>query len=593
MDFIIAVFLVVCSTLLTLAVQRRSPDVNNQNNIIKKSLKNKVSSKKLKKHSNEFNKKEILKIDDNVYVAIGYGLANSIMIVGDTGVIIIDTLESVEVAREVKAAFSEISSKPIVGIVLTHFHADHSSGTQAFLDDAENDIDIYAHETFPKYFSQVMDVRSKITFKRAVRQFGTEIPDDVKENAGIGLNLKLDGSSTTSYIFPTKTFKDKMDICLAGVDLELIHAPGETNDQIIVWYKAKEILFPADNIYKAFPNLYAIRGCMHRDTLQWVAALDIMIKLKPEILVPQHTRPLHGGETILDTLVSYRDAIQYVHDQTVRFMNKGLTAQEIADIVELPPHLINHPYLIEYYGTVEWSVKAVYHGYIGWFSGRPADLHPMPRTQEAALYLELAGGPERVLEAAEKAAASSNFQWALQLTDLILDAGQQTEEDIGFAKDLRSTALVELAGTEVSAPGMNWYLTEDLVMKGLKIVPSQRAMSQRIMKGSVRSLFDLLTCMLDAEATENTILNTLFKFTDSDTAIAVTIRRGIAIVNDKQEDIDLIKPDITVTTTETVWRQIVAKEKSALAAAATGSIKVEPGIAKLAEFFANFDLSQD
>ena len=131
---------------------------------------------------------------------------------------------------------------------------------------------------------------------------------------------------------------------------------------------------------------------MHRDTLQWVAALDIMLDLSPSHLVPQHTRPLHGEETIRGIVTAYRDAIQYVHDQTVRYMNKGLTGNQIAEVVKLPPHLQSHPYLIEYYGTVEWSVKAVYNGYIGWFSGRPAELHPLPVRDEARMMVQLAGG---------------------------------------------------------------------------------------------------------------------------------------------------------------------------------------------------------
>ena len=108
---------------------------------------------------------------------------------------------------------------------------------------------------------------------------------------------------------------------------------------------------------------------MHRDTLQWVAALDTMLDLEPDHLVPQHTRPLEGRNKISETVTAYRDAIQYVHDQTVRYMNKGLSGREIAEIVRLPPHLRDHDYLIEYYGTVEWSVRAVFNGYMGWFSG--------------------------------------------------------------------------------------------------------------------------------------------------------------------------------------------------------------------------------
>ena len=63
---------------------------------------------------------------------------------------------------------------------------------------------------------------------------------------------------------PDQTFKDKLEVKLAGHDLVLYHAPGETNDQIIVHWPAENVVFPADNLYRAFPNLYAIRGTMSR-----------------------------------------------------------------------------------------------------------------------------------------------------------------------------------------------------------------------------------------------------------------------------------------------------------------------------------------
>merc|ERR1719232_2461343 len=150
---------------------------------------------------------------------------------------------------------------------------------------------------------------------------------------------------------------------------------------------------------------------MHRDTLQWVSALDIMLDLEPDYLVPQHTRPVTGAENIKEIVIAYRDAIQFVHDQTVRYMNKGLSGREIAETVKLPPHLRGHPYLIEYYGTVEWSVRAVYHGYIGWFSGRPADLHPLPVAEDARLMVQLAGGSKNVTAHIKKAVANKQWQW--------------------------------------------------------------------------------------------------------------------------------------------------------------------------------------
>jgi len=584
-DPITAVFAAILSIGATLVWQRHREQAKQKR--IKRDYHKKVekdAASKLSNHSNEFNKKEVLKVGKNVYVAIGYGLANSIMLEGEEGVIIIDTLESCEVAREVRAAFEEVTTKPVVGIILTHFHADHAYGTAEFLRGREEgEVEIFAHESFPTYFRQVMDVRSPITFRRAVRQFGTEIPEETKKNAGIGLNLRFDGSSTTSYVYPTKVFSDRLKVNLAGISLELIHAPGETNDQIIVSYPEQGILFPADNIYKAFPNLYAIRGCMHRDTLQWVAALDTMIAIQPSTLVPQHTRPIYGQEEVLSTLTAYRDAIQFVHDQTVRWMNKGFSVREIAEKVTLPPHLADHPYLTEYYGTVEWSVKAVYHGYLGWFSGRPADLHPLPREDEAQRWVELGGGEEEVLEKAAVAVDKGEHQWGLQLTDILIDSGRESDR----ARELRGVCLRKLAGREVSAPGMNWYLTEDLVQEGLQIRPSPRATAQRIFAGDMLSLFKMLTVMLDSEATQNVNSSCLFRFNDTEEEVGVIVRRGVCILAPTLE-----KPDITVQVSSKVWREVLAKQRTALAASLTGEIRVEPGIQALATFFQYFDTEQ-
>jgi len=582
MEVLTGVVIAIISVLVTIYLQKlkaKETQKKIKSNYSKKVEKDSTSI--LEDHSKEFNKKEVLKVSDNIYVAIGYGLANCIMIEGDDGVVIIDTLESCEVAREVKEEFAKITSKPIVGIILTHFHADHTNGTSEFIAGREDEVEILAHDTLPHYLSQVMDVRSPITYKRAVRQFGMEIPPEAIKNAGIGLNLKIDKMSTTTYVFPTKTFSDRLVVTLAGLELELIHAPGETNDQIIVWYKDKKTLFPADNIYKAFPNLYAIRGCMHRDTLLWVGALDKMLSLAPEILVPQHTRPVEGQETIKEIVTAYRDAIQYVHDQTVRHMNKGLSGLEISQIVKLPPHLINHPYLIEYYGTVEWSVKAVYHGYIGWFSGRPQDLHPLGISEEARLMVDLAGGKEQIIRKAKDAVDSGNYQWGLKLTDTLVDTAQATDE----VKDLRGQCLRKLALKEVSAPGMNWYMTEDLVQDGLEIKPSERSRAQRIKAGDIRSLFNMLTCMLDADATLDVNTTACFKFTDTNEEVAVVIRRGICFL----PAVTPAKVDMEVVTTSKVWREVLAKERTAVAAGLTGEISVNTGIKQLGHFFSYFD----
>ena len=309
-------------------------------------------------HTDEF-RQEVIEVTDGVYVAIGFGLANCIMLEGDDGVVIVDAMESVEAAIPVKAAFAKITSKPVKAIIYTHYHPDHTMGATVMAGD--DNPDIYSHATTLYYLDRITNITRETTYRRAMRQFGSLLPEDGLINAGIGLRLEYDESKTLGILRPGKTFSgDRLDLEISGLKLVLFHAPGETPDQIFIWMPGKGVLLPADNYYKSFPNLYAIRGTAYRDVKRWVASIDRMRDLRPEYLVPHHTRPLIGAEEIYQVLTNYRDAIQFVHDQTIRWMNKGLTPMEIVEKVKLPPHLARQPYLHEYYGTVAWSVRAIF-----------------------------------------------------------------------------------------------------------------------------------------------------------------------------------------------------------------------------------------
>src|SRR5262245_26804829 len=161
-----------------------------------------------------------------------------------------------------------------------------------------------------------------------------------------------------------------MAVTIAGVRLELLHTPGETSDAISVWLPGKRVLMPGDDFYRAFPNLYAIRGVRLRPVDQWVTSLGKMIDLGAEHLVPSHTRPIAGADSVQAALTAYRDGIKSILDQTLEGMKKGERPDELVQHVKLPPHLAENPYLQEFYGTVAWSVRAIYTDYLGWFEDR-------------------------------------------------------------------------------------------------------------------------------------------------------------------------------------------------------------------------------
>ena len=365
-------------------------------------------------HSKEFEKK-VLSYETpggRIHFAIGFGIANSIMVEGENGNIIIDAADSVYEAEQIYSLFSEKNDNPIKAIIYTHNHGDHTFGAAYYLKSQNEKPQIIAHEDTDFYVQRIMGILNPIITSRSTRMFGTSLPEKDLINVGIGPNLSV-SKSPIGYVKPDTTFSDTLKLNIEGIELELYHAPGETNDQIFIWLPKHKALMPGDNINKTFPNLYTIRGTTHRDVKGWIDSIDHMKTFQPEYLFPSHTKPIIGKETIQDALNIYRDAIQYIHDQTIRLMNQGLYPDEIADIVKLPKEIADSPYLYEFYGTVRWSVKSIFNGYLGWFSGNPAELDPLSRKEKASRISDLAGGSDMLLEQLHLAVKEKDMQWAL------------------------------------------------------------------------------------------------------------------------------------------------------------------------------------
>lgn len=404
-------------------------------------------------HTDEF-KKEVIEVVDGVHMAIGYGLANSILIEGDDGVIIVDTMESSRSAKAVVEEFRKITDKPVVAIIYTHNHYDHVYGAREYLTEGVTPK-VYAHDSLDHLVQTRQEIIGPAIYPRSIRQFGVILPPFARPNAGIGPQLVFGGAGMENYLEPTDVFEDEMEFEIAGVTIKLVHAPGETDDQLYVWLPDQKVLMPGDNFYKAFPNLYAVRGTPYRDVRGWVESLDKMIAEEPEYLVPSHTQPVVGKELIKQTLTDYRDAIKYVYDETIEGMNSGKTEDELATTIALPEELADKPYLHQYYGTVPWSVRSIFVGHLGWFDGNATNLFRLAPAEEAKRMVELAGGEDALLEKAKAAHASGDHQWAAQLYDHLL-ALNPDNKDI---RKLKGEVLVALADTQISANGRNYYMT--------------------------------------------------------------------------------------------------------------------------------------
>jgi alkyl sulfatase BDS1-like metallo-beta-lactamase superfamily hydrolase len=274
----------------------------------------------------------------------------------------------------------------------------------------------------------------------------------------------------SGYMPPTITVKDKLDLNLSGVHLNLFTVPGETRDVLVVWLPEKKLMVQIANFYEAFPAITTLRGAYPRNPLDYIDSIDFYRSFNPEYLVLCHgPHPvLVGAENISRELTNYRDAIQFVHDQTVYYMNKGLTAGEIKDIVKLPPHLAEDPYLLEVYGTVERDIYEIFWWYRGYFSGKCRDLFPQSPTEEAQMAAELAGGVDELADKAREVLDKGNKEWALELADdvLLLDP-----KNAG-ARETKNLSVIALAEETSNAQERNYLLSEYLVeTKQVKLPP--------------------------------------------------------------------------------------------------------------------------
>jgi alkyl sulfatase BDS1-like metallo-beta-lactamase superfamily hydrolase len=250
----------------------------------------------LKEHTSRF-ERHVYKIGTNVYSAVGWGLANTIMVEGRDGVIMVDVGDDIDSARDVRNELRKYSDKPVVAVVYTHFHPDHINGVKAYASDEyveSGAIQIIAHQTL---LENVINQGANIGPILAIRTGYTagvflEPAQDEGMNLGIGPKPNV-GRAT--FIAPTLTYDEKMSVTLAGVNMEFIHVPSEAPDETIIYPPEEKILLSGETTQgSTLPNIHTLRGTKFRDPVRWYKSIDVLRSYRAEHLVPSHGQPVSG-----------------------------------------------------------------------------------------------------------------------------------------------------------------------------------------------------------------------------------------------------------------------------------------------------------
>lgn len=395
-------------------------------------------------------KETVSEVTKGVWFVSGFGHSNAVFVEGAAGVILIDTLDTLERGQRLSEIIEKNTGKKVKTILYTHGHPDHRGGAGAFQESAE---EIIAFEPVTAVLEKT-ELLQDIQNLRGKRQFGYSLTDEEAISQGIGPREGVVYGEHRAFVPPTRVCQQERIVReIDGVQVEMVRLPGEAEEQLMIWFPEKEVLCCGDNYFGCFPNLYAIRGGQYRNLATWIHSLDVLMSYPAEYLLPGHTALISGNEKIREVLGNFKNSIDYILTKTLEGMNAGKSPEELASEIRLPGEYANLPYLAEHYGCVEWTVREIYSAYLGWFDGNPTNLHPLAPKAHSEKMLDLIGGKTKTFEAAKKALKEKEYQWCLELCDLLLAAEPDSK-----VLQLKAAALEKTAECETSANGRHYYM---------------------------------------------------------------------------------------------------------------------------------------
>jgi alkyl sulfatase BDS1-like metallo-beta-lactamase superfamily hydrolase len=404
----------------------------------------------------------LYKIIDRIYQVRGFDLSNMTIIEGDEGLIIIDPLISCETARAALDLYIEHrGQRPVKAVIYSHSHVDHYGGVKGIIDESDvrsGKVAVIAPDRFLEEVTQETVLVGGPMVRRAQFQFGATLFKGERGQVDAGLG-KVTSSGRVSLIAPTHTICQPIEShVIDGVEVLFQLTPDtEAKAEMHMFYPGLGALNLAENATHNLHNIYPIRGAQVRDANVWSKYLnEARDNYAPhsEVVFAQHHWPVWGKERILDYLAKQRDAYKYLHDQTVRLINRGLKSSEVAEQLSFPRSLDQEWSVRGYYGTLSHNAKSIYQRYVGWYDANPAHLNPLPPVQRGQRIVEYMGGEEAIIAKARGDFEQGNYRWVAEIMSEVVFANPTNQA----ARDLGADAMEQLGYQAESATWRNAYL---------------------------------------------------------------------------------------------------------------------------------------
>jgi alkyl sulfatase BDS1-like metallo-beta-lactamase superfamily hydrolase len=487
----------------------------------------------------------LFQVCDGVFQVRGFDISNITFIEGKEGFIVIDPLTSAEpAAAALKLMREHRGDRPVTGIIYTHSHVDHYGGVHGVLGEGEgaSNVPIIAPEGFLKAAVSENVLLGNAMTRRATYMYGGLLPKDPRGHVDSGLGKGV-STGKVGLVAPTVSISETGER-LTVDDVEIVfqvtpdtEAPAEMN----FYFPKFRALCMAENCTCHLHNLYTPRGAQVRDARGWSHYINEARRLwadDTDVLFASHHWPRWGSDEADGFLRKQRDLYKFIHDQSLRMANHGMTPLEIGEVLELPPTLKAEWYTRSYYGTLNHNAKAVYQRYLGWFDGNPANLHKLPPVEAGRRYVELAGGAEALLEKAREAFARGEYRWVAELVNHLVFA----DPDSKAARALQADTLEQLGYQAESGPWRDFYLTGAQELRHPRepsVTPRQGSVGQlRSLDGD--GLLEALSVRLNGPAAGAAALSFTLEFEDTQERFAVSVENAVLFHEPTTEPADII-----------------------------------------------------
>jgi alkyl sulfatase BDS1-like metallo-beta-lactamase superfamily hydrolase len=373
-----------------------------------------------------------------------------------------------------------------------------------------------------------------------------------------------------------------------GLEFEFQMAPNsEAPAEMHFFIPRYSLLNLAENCTHNFHNLLPFRGADVRDALAWSKYLGEALQMwggKAEAMCGQHHWPVWGRDRIDTMIRQQRDLYKFAHDQTIRLMNHGLTAAEIAETIKLPASLESAWHGRGYYGHIRHNVKAIYQKYLGWYDANPVNLDPLPPVEAGRKYVEYMGGADAILERATRDFARGEFRFVAQALSHLVFA----EPEHQSARALLSDTLEQLGYSAESATWRNAYLfgAQELRQGMPKTQPRPPMPRETLAALRTSQLWDVLGVRLNGPKAEGKRIVLNWIFTDTKECFILNLENSaLTYVEGAQAE----AADAGFTLARGTLDEVIAKQTTFPEAVGSGKVKFSGNPLRLGELMALMD----